>query len=130
MARLSSPLRSFAIIAASIAIAACAADGTFAGKGKPVDIPATVAASCATVQASDAQFQTFAKAHPGKIDSNGMDTEGSIVNSFFSRSPDGLLTPQLGGVCDPKAKVNLAAAETSLLSAVLQIANLLATWSK
>lgn len=119
------------ILLGSLAIAACTSTGMPAiGKGNVISVPATVTASCGAVSAGDAQFQAFAAQHPGKIDANGMNAEGTVVVSFFARAQDGMLTPQPGGVCDPKASVNFASAEITLLGASLQIANLLATWQK
>jgi len=89
----------------------------------------TIEASCAAVAGLNTAFQTFAAQHPGVIDANGMSTEGAVMTSV-GLPVDGQSPPIPGSICAPPYAVTLAVAETTLISASLNIASLLATWQK
>lgn len=100
-----------------------------AGMFSAANLPATVKSGCSLVGASNATFQTYAASHPGKIDANGMSVEGGIMDTV-GLPVDGKSPIKPGSVCDPNAVPNLAIAETTLLTASLNLANLLSTWQK
>jgi hypothetical protein len=117
----------FSFVAASVitlgilfGLGACASTST----------ASTIQATCNAIVASDAAFQTFAKVHPGVIDANGMNTEGSIIASLglsVAGTP-GNPPPAPGTICAPPYQATTAVTETTLIGAALQVADLLATW--
>ncbi len=113
---------------AAASLSGCASDGSFASKARPVDKSATLEAVCTAIATADGTFQAFAAASPGRVDKNGMDTEGAIVAAFYARDPNGLLAPV--GVCKPPYDGNMQAAINSVVAAIVKVTALLANWQK
>lgn len=110
-----------ATIACLIVIVACATTSA--------QTSSTIGVTCAAIAQANTAFQTFAAAHPGKIDANGMSTEGAIMSSV-GLDVAGKAPPLAGSVCAPPYQVTTAVAETTVIGALLNIANLVATWQK
>lgn len=115
------------ILLATAALSACAADGTFAGNGKPVDKQATISATCDGIAKANIAFQTFAASAPGMIDANGMAVEGAAVASV-GLDTDPSAAPKPGSVCAKPYVGDLAVAENAALTTLIKVTQLLATW--
>lgn len=116
------------LIAAVSMLAGCGTNGKLVSSTNPISAPATVAAACGLVIAADGAFQTFATLYPKVIDANGMATEAAVMGTVGLTPGGGAATAT--SPCAPNATINVAAAETTLISAAFQISNLLKTWQK
>ena len=113
----------------TLSLAACASDGGFASKEKPLDKEATRLAMCQGAQKIDIAFQTIAQSAPGVIPPNVMDTEGAVIATvgFQPGKPD---PARDGSVCAKVYTGDLDVAINTAIAAVTNISVLIKNWQR
>lgn len=100
-----------------IFLAACASDGTLAGKDKPLDRQATLEATCDAIKTADAAFHALVKAKPELVDANGLLVEMGIMRT-------------IAPVCAPEFKGDVEDAMRVAVTALVQISTIMEDWQK
>lgn len=107
----------------------CTADGSLAGKGKPLDFEQTRVAMCEGAQKVDIAFQTIAAAVPGKIPPKVMDSEGGFMYDagFTAGNP---APARDGSLCAKVYAGDLNVAINTVIATVTNVSVLIQTWQK
>lgn len=120
---------SLILAGAALLVSGCAADGTLAGKSKPLDFEQTRTAVCEGAQKVDIAFQTIATAIPGKIPAKVMDAEGGFMYDvgFIAGNP---AAARDGSICAKIYAGDLNVAINTVIATVTNISVLIQTWQK
>lgn len=108
-------------------LGSCAADGSFATGGKPLDKEQTRLALCTGAQNVDIAFQTFARNEPGIVTPNVMNVEGAIIDGVGFKP--GLPDPARdGSICAKVYLGDIQVALNTLIIAIESVSGLIKNW--
>lgn len=113
----------------SLSLSGCAADGTLAGKDKPVDKEQTRVALCDGAQKVDIAFQTIARNAPGVVPPKVMDVEGTTAHDL-GFTPGSPAAARDGSICATVYTGNLNVAINTAIAATADISALIAKWKQ
>lgn len=125
-------MRNLPFLTASLAaliLSGCAADGSLAGKNKPVDKEQTRVAICSGAQKVDLAFQTIAKNAPGVVPPKVMDVEGTSAHDL-GFTPGDPAAARDGSLCAKVYVGDINVAINTAIVATADISALIAKWKQ